>query len=133
VIEVALWRRRLAEFLGSAFLAAVVIDSGIAAQRLSPGDTGLELLENAAATAAGLYVIILTFGPVSGGHFNPVVRPARCSPPGACCRGRGSVMCSGSTWPSPGSGWPARRCCMSRRSPLSTPTSTPSASKPCLR
>jgi glycerol uptake facilitator-like aquaporin len=59
--------------LGSAFLAAVVIGSGIAAQRLSPGNTGLELLENAAATAAGLFAIILMFGPVSGGHFNPVV------------------------------------------------------------
>jgi glycerol uptake facilitator-like aquaporin len=69
----ALWRRLLAELLGSAFLAAVVIGSGIAAQRLSPGDTGLELLENAAATAAGLFAIILMFGPVSGGHFNPVV------------------------------------------------------------
>ena len=68
-----LWRRLLAELLGGAFLAAVVIGSGIAAQRLSPGDTGLELGENAAATAAGLYAIILMFGPVSGGHFNPVV------------------------------------------------------------
>jgi len=50
-----------------------VIGSGIAAQRLSPGDIGLELLENAAATAVGLVAIILTFGPVSGAHFNPVV------------------------------------------------------------
>jgi arsenate reductase len=66
-------RRLLAEFLGSAFLAAVVVGSGIAAQQLSPGDTGLQLLENAAATAAGLFTIILMFGPVSGGHFNPVV------------------------------------------------------------
>jgi glycerol uptake facilitator-like aquaporin len=70
---VLLWRRLLAEFLGSAFLAAVVIGSGIAAQRLSPGEAGLELLENAAATAAGLFAIILMFGPVSGGHLNPVV------------------------------------------------------------
>jgi arsenate reductase len=66
-------RRLLAEFLGSALLAAVVIGSGIAAQQLSPNDTGLELFENAAATAAGLYAIILMFGPVSGGHFNPAV------------------------------------------------------------
>jgi NADPH-dependent 2,4-dienoyl-CoA reductase/sulfur reductase-like enzyme len=71
--QVALWRRLLAELLGSAFLAAVVIGSGIAAQRYSPGATGLELLENAAATAAGLFAIIAMFGPVSGGHFNPVV------------------------------------------------------------
>ena len=66
-------RRLLAELLGSAFLAALVIGSGIAAQTLSPNDTGLELFENAAATAAGLFAIILMFGPVSGGHFNPVV------------------------------------------------------------
>lgn len=55
----ALWRRLLAEALGSAFLAAVVIGSGIAAQRLSPGNVGLELFENAAATAGGLFTIIL--------------------------------------------------------------------------
>jgi glycerol uptake facilitator-like aquaporin len=66
-------RRLLAELLGSALLAAVVIGSGIAAQTLSPHDLGLELLEAAAATATGLYAIILMFGPVSGGHFNPVV------------------------------------------------------------
>ena len=70
---VAFWRRILAEFLGSALLAAVVVGSGIAAQRLSPGQTGLELLENSVATAAGLFAIIVMFGPVSGGHFNPVV------------------------------------------------------------
>ena len=69
----ALWRRLLAELLGAAFLAGVVIGSGIAAAHLSPNDTGLELLENAAATAAGLFAIILMFGPVSGAHLNPVV------------------------------------------------------------
>ena len=68
-----LWRRLLAEWLGSALLAAVVIGSGIAAQRLSPGQTGLELFENAAATAGGLYALIAMLGPVSGAHFNPVV------------------------------------------------------------
>jgi glycerol uptake facilitator-like aquaporin len=66
-------RRLLAEFLGSAFLAAIVIGSGIAARNLSPGDVGLQLFENAAATATGLFTIILMFGPVSGAHFNPVV------------------------------------------------------------
>jgi glycerol uptake facilitator-like aquaporin len=71
--EAPLWRRLLAEFLGSGFLAAVVIGSGIAAQNLSPGTVGLQLFENAAATAAGLFAVILMFGPVSGGHFNPVV------------------------------------------------------------
>jgi arsenate reductase len=75
----ALWRRLLAELLGSALLAALVIGSGIAAQTLSPSDVGLELFENAAATAAGLFAIILMFGPVSGGHFNPVVSLADAS------------------------------------------------------
>jgi arsenate reductase len=65
-------RQSLAEFLGSAGLAAVVIGSGIAASRLS-SDSGLQLLENALVTGAGLVALILTFGPVSGGHFNPVV------------------------------------------------------------
>jgi glycerol uptake facilitator-like aquaporin len=72
-LDPPLARRLLAEFLGSAFLAATVVGSGIAAAQLSPGDTGLQLFENAAATAAGLFTIILMFGPVSGGHFNPVV------------------------------------------------------------
>jgi glycerol uptake facilitator-like aquaporin len=72
-MDLGLARRVLAELLGSAFLAALVIGSGIAAQRLSPNDVGLQLLENSAATAAGLFAIILMFGPVSGGHFNPVV------------------------------------------------------------
>ncbi len=72
-------RRLLAELLGSALLAALVIGSGIAAQTLSPGDVGLQLFENAAATAAGLFTIILMFGPVSGGHFNPVVSLADAS------------------------------------------------------
>src|SRR5580700_10771140 len=71
--EAALWRRLVAELVGSAFLAAIVVGSGIAAQQLSPGNVGLELLENAAVTATGLFAIILMFGPVSGGHFNPVV------------------------------------------------------------
>jgi arsenate reductase len=69
----ALVRQALAEFLGSAGLVTVVIGSGIAAHRLSPGDTGLQLLENALVTGAGLVALILAFGPVSGGHFNPVV------------------------------------------------------------
>jgi glycerol uptake facilitator-like aquaporin len=72
-------RRLLAELLGSAFLAALVIGSGIAAQTLSPNDVGLQLFENAAATAAGLFTIILMFGPVSGGHFNPAVSLADAS------------------------------------------------------
>jgi glycerol uptake facilitator-like aquaporin len=73
VRDAVLWRRLLAEFLGSAFLAAIVIGSGIAAQNLSPGNVGLQLFENAAATGAGLFAIILMFGSVSGAHFNPIV------------------------------------------------------------
>jgi arsenate reductase len=73
VRDTILWRRLLAEFLGSALLSATVIGSGIAAQSLSPSDVGLQLFENAAATATGLFAIILMFGPVSGAHFNPVV------------------------------------------------------------
>jgi glycerol uptake facilitator-like aquaporin len=68
-----LWRRLLAEFLGTGLLVTVVVGSGIAAQQLSPQDTGLQLLENSLATALGLTVLILIFGPVSGGHFNPFV------------------------------------------------------------
>lgn len=66
-------RAAAGEFLGSAGLAAVVVGSGIAAQRLSPADTGLQLFENAFATALGLAVLILVFATVSGAHFNPVV------------------------------------------------------------
>lgn len=66
-------RAAAGEFLGSAGLAAVVVGSGIAAQRLSPGDVGLQLFENAFATALGLAVLILVFATVSGAHFNPVV------------------------------------------------------------
>ena len=65
-------RQALAEFLGSAGLVTVVVGSGIAAQRLSV-DPGLRLLENALITGAGLVALILAFGPVSGGHFNPVI------------------------------------------------------------
>ena len=71
--DVGLWRKLAAEFVGSALLAALVIGSGIAAQQLSAGQTGLELLENAAVTGAGLFAIILMVGPVSGAHFNPMV------------------------------------------------------------
>jgi glycerol uptake facilitator-like aquaporin len=68
-----LTRRMLAEFLGTALLVAVVIGSGIAAQRLSPTDIGLQLLQNSLTTMFGLGVLIVVFGPVSGAHFNPVV------------------------------------------------------------
>lgn len=66
-------RRACAEGVGTAMLVAVVVGSGIAAQRLSPDDVGLQLLENSAATAGGLVALILAFGSVSGAHFNPIV------------------------------------------------------------
>ncbi|MET0804386.1 MAG: aquaporin, partial [Acidimicrobiales bacterium] len=59
--------------MGTGFLVAVVVGSGIFAQRLSPDDVGLQLLENSIATGAGLVALILAFGSVSGAHFNPVV------------------------------------------------------------
>src|SRR4051794_6635053 len=73
---VALWRRLLAEFVGTALLVTAVVGSGIMATRLSPDDVGLQLLENSIATAFALGALILTFGPVSGAHFNPVVSAA---------------------------------------------------------
>lgn len=72
-MPVPLERRALAELCGTAFLVTVVVGSGIAAERLSPGDAGLQLLQNAVATAGGLAALIVAFGPVSGAHFNPVV------------------------------------------------------------
>jgi glycerol uptake facilitator-like aquaporin len=69
----ALARKAVAEAVGSAFLVAIVVGSGIYAQRLSPHDVGLQLLENSTATGAGLVALLLAFGPVSGAHFNPVV------------------------------------------------------------
>lgn len=69
----SLGRRVTAEGVGTGLLVAVVVGSGIAAERLSPDDVGLQLLENAIATAGGLVALILAFGAVSGAHFNPVV------------------------------------------------------------
>jgi glycerol uptake facilitator-like aquaporin len=69
----ALWRKLLAEFLGTASLLACVVGSGIMGADLARGNDAIALLANAAATAAILYVAIVVFGPVSGAHFNPVV------------------------------------------------------------
>jgi glycerol uptake facilitator-like aquaporin len=69
-------RRAVAEGLGTAFLLAVVIGSGIMGERLSAGNVALALLANSLATGAGLVALILTFGPVSGAHFNPAVTVA---------------------------------------------------------
>ena len=67
-----LWRRAVAELLGTAFLVAAVIGSGVMAQRLSPDDAGLQLLENSLATGGALIALIIAFGSVSAA-FNPVV------------------------------------------------------------
>jgi glycerol uptake facilitator-like aquaporin len=67
-----LWRRAAAEGIGTAFLVAAVVGSGIAATRLSPEDTGLQLLENSLITGAALVALILALQPVSAA-FNPVV------------------------------------------------------------
>lgn len=72
-------RRVTAEVLGTAFLLAVVIGSGIMGERLAGGSGAIALLANTLATGAGLVALILTFGPVSGAHFNPVVTLADAS------------------------------------------------------
>jgi len=68
--------RMVAEFLGTAFLVAAVVGSGIMAERLANGNGALALLANTIATGAALVVLILTLGPISGAHFNPVVSVA---------------------------------------------------------
>ena len=72
-MDIDLARRATAEAIGTALLVAVVVGSGIYAQRLSPDDVGLQLLENSIATGAALVALILALGPVSGAHLNPVV------------------------------------------------------------
>ncbi|MEW5787099.1 MAG: MIP/aquaporin family protein [Pseudomonadota bacterium] len=69
----SLSRRLVAEALGTAFLLAVVVGSGIMAERLAGGNVAIALLANTLATGAGLVALILTFGPISGAHFNPAV------------------------------------------------------------
>ncbi|HEX8266167.1 MAG TPA: MIP/aquaporin family protein [Pyrinomonadaceae bacterium] len=68
-----LFKRATAEFLGTAFLLAVVVGSGIMGEKLANGNEALALLANSLATGSGLVFLILTFAPVSGAHFNPVV------------------------------------------------------------
>src|SRR6202044_4021571 len=66
-------RKIVAEFVGSGFLIAAVVGSGIMGERLSGGNVAIALLANTIATGAALVALILTFGPISGGHFNPAV------------------------------------------------------------
>jgi glycerol uptake facilitator-like aquaporin len=70
---VALARRTIAEAVGTGLLLAAIVGSGIMGERLSGGNVGLALLANSIATGAALAALILTFGPISGAHFNPVV------------------------------------------------------------
>jgi len=72
-MKVSLPSRLTAEFMGTALLVAAVVGSGIMGERLAGGNTGLALLANTIATGAALAALILTFGPISGAHFNPVV------------------------------------------------------------
>jgi glycerol uptake facilitator-like aquaporin len=72
-------RRLVSEGLGTALLVATVVGSGIMAERLAGGNVAVALLANTVATGAGLVALILTFGPISGAHFNPVVTLADAS------------------------------------------------------
>ena len=82
----ALAKRVVSEGLGSAFLLATVIGSGIMGERLAGGNTAIALLANTIATGAGLVALILTFGPISGAHFNPAVSIADASQGGLAWR-----------------------------------------------
>lgn len=73
MLDSSLRKALLAEAIGTMLLLAIVIGSGIMAERLSAGNTAIALLANTAATVGGLYILIEVFGPVSGAHFNPVV------------------------------------------------------------
>lgn len=68
-----LTRSVVTEVIGTALLLAIVVGSGIMGERLSAGNAAIALLANSIATGAGLYVLIVMFGPISGAHFNPVV------------------------------------------------------------
>src|ERR1700730_13999345 len=69
----SLYRRTFAEFIGTAFLLAAVVGSGIMGERLAAGNVAIALLANTIATGAALVALILAFGPISGAHFNPAV------------------------------------------------------------
>ena len=72
-------RRAVAEALGTAFLLAAVVGSGLMGERLTGGNVAIVLLANTIATGAGTFSLILTFGPISGAHFNPAVMLADAS------------------------------------------------------
>jgi len=79
-------RRAVAEALGTAFLLAAVVGSGIMGERLAGGNVAVALLANTIATGAALVALILTFGPISGAHFNPAVTLADASQGGLTWR-----------------------------------------------
>ena len=79
MLRVTYGRRCAAEGLGTAFLLAAVVGSGIMGERLAGGNVAVALLANTLATGAALVALILTFGPVSGAHFNPAVTLADAS------------------------------------------------------
>jgi len=85
-MSASLARRAIAEWLGTALLLAAVVGSGIMGDRLSGGSVGLALLANTIATGAALVALILTFGPISGAHFNPAVSLADASQGGIAWR-----------------------------------------------
>jgi glycerol uptake facilitator-like aquaporin len=91
-VQPSLARRLTAEAVGTGLLVAVVVGSGIAAERLSPGDVGLQLLESSLATAAALVALILAFGSVSGAHLNPVVTLAERLARGTTSRDAGAYV-----------------------------------------
>src|SRR5580693_2293136 len=84
--RITLARRAVAEGLGTAMLLATVVGSGIMGERLAEGNVAIALLANTLATGAGLVALILTFGPVSGAHFNPAVTLADASQRGLAWR-----------------------------------------------
>jgi glycerol uptake facilitator-like aquaporin len=99
-----LLRRTVSEFLGTGFLVAAVIGSGIMGERLAAGNVAIALLANTIATGAALVALILTFGPISGAHFNPAVtfvdaiengvswKDAACYVPAQCLGGIGGAV-----------------------------------------
>lgn len=121
----SLSRRLVAEAIGTGLLLAAVVGSGIMGERLAGGNTAIALLANALATGGGLVALILTFGPISGAHFNPIVtcaeawqgpfRRATCFPTSPSSSGvpwpesRSPMPCSANpSWPprsTPGTAW----------------------------
>src|SRR5436305_2452015 len=93
-MRVNLARRMVAEAVGTAMLLAAVVGSGIMGERLAGGNVGIALLANTIATGAALVALILTFGPISGAHFNPAVTLADASQGGLAWRDVPAYICA---------------------------------------